>query len=330
MKILAYPEKPIFLCYHNKAFPFGIIQANASEDITKWVCSKSVGCVFNPKTSSDKFDLDIIDQWGNLEGVTTRQTFKIRTDMIDVLGIDLPSMLKTVLENGYYIRGVYNEKYIPYKHAYNSYDFIHDFLVIGYDNEFFYSVGYVSDNHFRRYEIPIRNFIDSLCDADKDMIGIEFIGYNKDHVLKPNITWMISELEKHISSKAPVDPNDLHWGLSAIERLRDFFIDEVVNHKRIYIDRRYSKVLYEHEWILTRLIDLLLDDSEKEEHFIYSNANLKRANLIQMLGLKMEITGNVNLLDSVVKNMNEIIGDEKLYIPKLVDLLKTKYRNGLI
>ena len=73
-----------------------------------------------------------------------------------------------------------------------------------------------------------------------------------------------------------------------------------------------------------------MDDSEKEKYLVSANANLKRANLIQMLGLKMEITSNVNLLDSVVKNMNEIIEDEKLYVPKLVDLLKTKHRKGLL
>lgn len=329
MKLLPFPEKPIFLCYHNKAFPFGIIQANAPEDITKWVCSKSVGCVFNPKTSSDKFDLDIIDQWGNLEGVTTRQNFSIRTDMIDKLGINLPSMLKTVLENGYYIRGVYNEKYIPYKQAYNSFDHTHDFLVIGYDDDYFYSVGYVADGHFRCYEIPIRNFIDSLCDADKDMIGIEFIGYNKDHVLKPNIDWMISELEKHVLGIAPENPDEPYWGIAAIEKLRDFFIDEIVKYNRIYIDTRYSKVLYEHEWLLTRLIDLFLDDSEKEKYLIYASANLKRANLIQMIGLKMGITGNKNMLNKVVNYMNEIIECEKHYLTDLIDLLKQKYQCSL-
>lgn len=329
MKLLPYPEKPIFLCYHNKAFPFGIIQANAPEDITKWVCSKSVGCLFNPKSGAELFDLDIVDQWGNLEGVTNRQTFKIRTDMIDILGINLPSMLKTVLENGYYIRGVYNEKYIPYKHAYNSFDHTHDFLVIGYDDDYFYSVGYVADGHFRRYEIPVRNFIDSLCNADKDMIGIEFIGYNKDHVLKPNIAWMISELEKHVSSAAPENPDDPHWGISAIEKLRDFFVDEIVNNIRIYIDTRYSKVLYEHEWILTRLIDLFLDDLEKEKYLIYADANLKRANLIQMIGLKMGITGNKNMLNKVVNYMNEIIECEKHYLTDLIDLLKQKYQCSL-
>ena len=41
MKLLPYPEKPIFLCYHNKAFPFGIIEANSPESITNG-CAQNV------------------------------------------------------------------------------------------------------------------------------------------------------------------------------------------------------------------------------------------------------------------------------------------------
>ena len=35
MKILPYPQIPQLICYHNKAFPIGIIQANLPENITK-------------------------------------------------------------------------------------------------------------------------------------------------------------------------------------------------------------------------------------------------------------------------------------------------------
>jgi len=63
VKELPYPEKPVFLCYHSKAFPFGIIQANARGDMLPWLCSKSAGCIYNPLAGEDKFDLDIEDQW---------------------------------------------------------------------------------------------------------------------------------------------------------------------------------------------------------------------------------------------------------------------------
>lgn len=33
MKLLPYPQMPLLICYHNKAFPIGIIQANSPENV---------------------------------------------------------------------------------------------------------------------------------------------------------------------------------------------------------------------------------------------------------------------------------------------------------
>lgn len=82
MTMLPYPEVPILICYHNKAFPFGIIQANSPEDITKWLCTKSINCVYNPNSPKNKFDLAIWDTWGNWEGITTHQVISIRKDLL--------------------------------------------------------------------------------------------------------------------------------------------------------------------------------------------------------------------------------------------------------
>ena len=57
MKLLPFPEKPIFLCYHNLAFPFEIIEANSPEDVKKWVCTKCVNCAYYPNSPKNKFNI---------------------------------------------------------------------------------------------------------------------------------------------------------------------------------------------------------------------------------------------------------------------------------
>ena len=89
MKVLPYPEKPMFLCYHNRAFPFGIIQANSSEDITKWVCTKCVNCDFFPNSTKINFNIATWDVWGKFEGLMTQQVLQIKKDYLDVFNIDL-------------------------------------------------------------------------------------------------------------------------------------------------------------------------------------------------------------------------------------------------
>lgn len=59
MMLLSYPKMSGFICYHNKAFPFRIIQANVPEDTTKWLITKCVNTVFNPNSPQNKFDLEI-------------------------------------------------------------------------------------------------------------------------------------------------------------------------------------------------------------------------------------------------------------------------------
>lgn len=56
MKLLSYPLIPQFICYHNKAFPIGIIQVNSPENITKWLCAKCINTVYNHNSPQNKFD----------------------------------------------------------------------------------------------------------------------------------------------------------------------------------------------------------------------------------------------------------------------------------
>lgn len=43
---LPFDDHPIPSMYHNLAFPMGIIQGNAKEDIAAWLCGKFFNCFF--------------------------------------------------------------------------------------------------------------------------------------------------------------------------------------------------------------------------------------------------------------------------------------------
>lgn len=71
MTLLPFPEQPMFLCYHNRAFPFGVVQANSPEDITKWVCTKGINCAFRSKRNMNRFRFVVSDLWGGTLNVST-------------------------------------------------------------------------------------------------------------------------------------------------------------------------------------------------------------------------------------------------------------------
>lgn len=334
MKILPYPDKPIFICYHNKAFPLGIIQANSPVDIKKWVCSKSVNCVYTPSSPKNKFDFAINDVWGQKEGLMVQQLFYLKKDLIKLSKLDLIDFFKIVIDNNCYIHGTYNERYIPRKRAYNKEDYYHDFLIIGYDDKNFISAGFVANGRFEKYNIPYQNFVDSLYNLSWSRIDLNFFSYNDNRVPSYNGKRMIDDMEKYMESIYCLDDMPLDkpsYGLSSIMRVKDFFIDEVQKKGDISIDMRYSRVLYEHKWMLTQLVDsFLADDINKDKYRTFAARNFDRAKLVHMLGLKMLISQNPAIISNVSFLIDQIVEDEKQYMPELILLLIARYENGII
>lgn len=333
MKILPYPQIPQLICYQNKAFPIGIIQANSPENITKWLCTKSINTVYNPKSPQNKFDLAMWDTWGNWEGITTQQIFSIKKELISLMNVDLLDMFRIFLDNECYIQGTYNEKHIPSKSAYEKENYNHDFLVIGYDDNNFYSVGFVADSRFKHFIIPNQKFIDAVTDIGGSKVAVNFFSYNREMIPKPNIDRMLSDLEKYISTANYMDRptfDAISYGISTLMRVKDFFVEEVITNKKIYVDKRYSRVLYEHEWILSQVIEIFLDSAERTEFIKCANENLDCAKLVHRLGLKMELNKKVDSIYSVANLIDRIVENEKKYIPQLISLLRMKHEKNLI
>lgn len=329
LKLLPYPQKPIFIAYHCTAFPFGMIEANAQTDITAWTCSKTVNCVFRPLSPLNKFDMAIRDTWGTEEGILTQQHMALKPDFFKMMDIDITSMLKKIINNNCYIQGNYNEKYIPGKGAYGVDDHKHDFLIIGYNEHSFISAGFLGDGRFHHFEIPYENFVKGLISVpDDSRIVMNFFSYNNDAVLKPNISRMIDDLDRYISTLDDVDslPADAtSYGIAALINLKNFFVKEV-NDGKIYLDIRYSRVLYEHKWMLMKLVEHFLENEKATYCLDKAVENFEKAQRIHWLGMKMGYTSHGKIINRIEKLMGEIISTELEYIPVLIRGLRKKYQ----
>ena len=326
MKLIPFPETPIFLSYHNRAFPFGVIQANSPEDISKWVCTKVVYCTFHPEKMS-KLCFAVDDLWSLGERLMSQQTLQIKKEYLELFNIDLLQILKTAIDNGWYIHGGYNEKYVPSKNSFNQRDFMHDFLVIGYDEKNFTSVGYVDDGRFKRFEIPIPDFMKAIVETTDGRTNINLFKYNAGAIPEPNIKRMVEDLKKYIATakyfENPKQKPYLH-GIAACIRLKEFFLQEIENGCT-YIDRRYTLAFYEHKLILSKLVELFLDGEDKGQYMEIANRNLEKAKIVHRLGLKISLCGNTSSINRIAELMDEIIVSEIEYIPELIELLQEKY-----
>lgn len=118
------------------------------------------------------------------------------------------------------------------------------------------------------------------------------------------------------------------YGISTLMRLKNFFVDEVITYEKRYVDKRYSRVLYEHEWVFSQVIDMFLDSTERSEYTRYANENLDRAKLVHRLGLKMKLDGNGDSIYRITSLIDQIVEQEKKYIPQLISLLRIKHKKS--
>lgn len=325
MKRLPFPETPMFLSYHNRAFPFGVIQANCPEDITRWMCSKCVSFIHYPNSPHTKFNISVWDMWGVADHLMHQQVLEIKKEYFKLFNIDLLHVLKTALDNDHYINGSFNEKYIPEKWAYGREDHDHDFLLIGYDNDTFFSVGYVADGRFKLFEIPAQNLLDGLMSISSEKVNLYLLQYADGAVPVPKTQDLIHILQVYLSTGDPGNqpaPGANSYGVLTNIRLRDHFVNEVRRQGRAYVDVRYSRIFYEHKWVLSRLVDVFLCGEEKENIQVRADKNLERAKTVHMLGLKMNCTGKADLIDRIASLIDEIVEEEQGYIPLLIQEFK--------
>lgn len=327
MKLLPFPKTPMFLCYHNRAFPFGIIQANSPTDITKWACTKCVNCNFLSELPHNKFNIAVTGAWGDKEQLVTYKALYLMKESWILSDNSLLQTIRNSIDDGFYVHGNYNEKYIQGKWTYGREDCIHDFLIIGYGEEKFISVGYLATGRFEQFEIPNENLITALRTTPGERIKLNLFKYNAGALPTPNVERMVEDLKKYISTADffynPF-PKINVYGIAATARLKTFFLDEI-QQGNVYVDRRYSLAFGEHKRTMAQLVDLFLDDEEKKIYQESANKNFEKAKIVHMLGLKMSCNRNASLINRISKLMDEIIIEEISYIPSLINFLQEKY-----
>ena len=189
---LPFCISPYIVTYHNKAFPLGVIQGNSKIDLTSWISGKFINCFFHSSSLDHKFDLYTLDPWGEQDGANSSQTIKLDKNMFKKLSIDILKTIKKLMDNGYYIHGSYNEKYIPSKKAYKSFDFMHDYILIGYeDYGILYSVGYTKNEKYEEFTITFDEYLASLTNSTNTFIDINTCKYHEEGDFSFNKTCFI-------------------------------------------------------------------------------------------------------------------------------------------
>lgn len=326
---LPFLDKSLVNCYHNLAFPMGIIEANAeldNEDITPWVISKYINPLFMETSPNNAYDICTYDRWGTNDGILYHQYVNLFKSTYDCLEIDVIKSICAMIKNGCYITGVYNEKYIPGKMVYNQSDFVHDYILYGFDEEkqTFLSAGYLADRRYQSYEISFSNFAQSINSVGGDRLQFGFWTYNHNYHYQYNGERVLGELNDYI--KCTTSHNyrkNLYYGIEANRKLRDYLLYCITNYDTPVVDLRYSRAYMEHKSILYMCFKYLvqenllggrIDQNDMDAAYeIYQNAIM-----IHRTGIKLNLTKKYDLIKHITKLFDINESKEVEIITKIV------------
>ena len=325
--ILPFEDHPYSQMYHHIAFPMGIIQGNAKEDITPWLCGKYINCSFS-KNKRDVFTVYNSDNWATKDNILLQQQFFLYPDLFDQLFGDETTCLKTMIGKGFYPYGLYNEEYIPGKWSYQKQYYAHDFLLIGYDdctNEFV-SVSYLRDGKFQRHTIPYENMGMALKTVKQEKKQFKFVKYNPNASFKFDRTRTVSELADYLQSTTSMQTNfdGTVWGMDALRAVTKFFRDS--SESGDSIDSRFTRGIMEHKFYMNLRMDYLFKNDILKDFSYVDQAHqvYKMAENVHMLGLKYNLTHNQMVVSNIEKTVSEMLVMESAYLPYVLSDLKAE------
>ena len=327
---LPFEEKPFSVMYHYTAFPLGIVQANMEPDkIDRWLCTKYINCSFEPCSKMNKFNIGR-DLWLTDEKILIRHKNIFSKAINDYYKIDVVKIFKDMINQGSYPQGNYNEEWIPDKFAYQKYRFYHDYLLIGCNDakQVFYSVGFLQDKKFQKFEIPYTNMKKAVETLFNDYIGIDLLEYNARKIANMSITfdYTICELTDYINSanrwRAPAN-NAIFYGLKAILKFCDYVKEEV--SKSQIIETKYMRGVMEHKFFMYKRIKYMLEHGYIESGICLSCAEkvYKLSEKAHLLTIKYLMTGKSDIVNSIEELLKQTLEIEKNYLPIVVDELKS-------
>ncbi len=320
--ILPFEDQPYSLMFHHTAFPMGIIQANAREDITPWLCGKYINWALNRK---DLYHFSIVqDERGFEDGILFVQRQELFPKTYRAIFGDIIEEFKRAISLGNYLYGFYNEEFIPGKVHYQKRHYLHNYLLIGYDDaeQAFVSVGYLEDYRFQRYRIAYEDMRRALETLQSPKIVSELYLLNPDAKFELNLPRVTRELSRYLSS-APTLGGDFDWGLSVYERLTAFFTSLGNDGKPL--DIRQTRGIMEHKFFMKMRMEYLLEHGYLCDRAALARAEeiYREAERVHLLALKYNMTGRTSLISAINNSLHQMCAVEQGYLPGVLKALES-------
>ena len=321
--VLPFDMSPGCIAYHNKAFPLGILKANLKE-YDLWMTSKFINCIY--RKNEHFFDLLDNDIWGTQQGLTETQTISVLPEVVSNGYIDVTDLLEFMFQSGYYLTGVYNEYYIPRKKPYKEFNYLHDYVLFGFDDrkKVFLSAGYIDTQKYETFEINYSDYLESICKIGTSRVNLWFYKINKDFEVGFDIKYIVQQLENYINSVVPPDStvsNDI-YGI----RVWDWLADYINKNANPFLDLRYTRLFMEHKDLMFARLCVLRNEGHLNNTILemYYQEIVKPARLVHYLCLKYNLSHDSDINTRAYKIIKDINKSEHAVLNETIEQIKQK------
>lgn len=336
--ILPFELSPTVKTYLNQAYPLGIIEGYYGKSITEdLVCDNYINCLFN-REDKNLFCQHPEDGWFEKCRLIRKETLMCRERSKDCLSEALREVRKRLLE-GQYVFAMPNERYLSKVSYGRSYDFDHECLLYGLDDDegVYMSAGYIR-GHYTAYKISYEEYEQAMLHTQSGVVEFLFYTLSKTYIIQePNVANITSKLSDYLNSDIPelsaktelslyISSGILKFGIDVWEELPLYISKTGSLH--MPIDMRYPRSFAEHKLCMKLRTDRLFEKGYLSDRYLLRAAevNYIKAQTAMSLAMKYNLTGDRYDLLRAVQNITEINKTERTFVKKLINELNGTVR----
>ena len=316
---LPMEKSPIIKTYNTRSFPLGILQAQGDKT-WPWIYNKFINCVYFPYQER-KFDICMEDWWFTRSQVFSVQLLRLTPEYLSFNSINIISIIQECIDNGKYIYGFLNERYIPAKPNYLKSDFNHEYLIYGYDSDKQF-IGYTSSGRYEEYSVPYADYIKSIeCKKEFDIC---MVTPNHNFEFALNLQEIVGDIEEYLKSINTHEENKTK--LYGLQCWKIFLENLNQTMQEGYIDLRHTRLFLEHKTLMYNRLKYLSEQGYVGSVHAYEDI-FNSANLAYKLSMKFRIAPGAPLASKISALYQEIIDQEAIALSRFLVELKVFLQN---
>lgn len=322
---LPFTLEPPVKTYPGYAFVLSLLFAE-SKRFYPWLLNNYILTLGND--SGTRYEFLPTDPFHIAEGVMKHYTVSLSKEMLcdDPMFSALLRILAVMLRQGYAMTCWMNEKFIPNRRAYQTFDFEHDNLVIGYDDveQTLTLLGYSPGGVFCAGQLSQKQWMDSLRNNRHSQLTLNFLKPNPAFSPAFDVGKVRSQIRDYLDSTSieTLGYTEFYglsrWvtGLSATRRLAEYPIAETGRY-----DIRLYSFLKDHTFLMKERAKYMMENG----YIPYDAALLREfgemANLAavtHMLAVKYNAAPQSKYTTAIRENIESIAHTEERLLPRLL------------